>query len=149
MDINGRNHLSYMVVSREWPGDAFTRGGHVILDEHFSPRLDLMANMDGCNNPHEFQVLQNGSQAIYISSMVNETSISLVDWTGTGHGRVVNDCIYQINLRTETKDFAWCPLDHGVSITESFIRTPDLLGTPDAPWDYLYVIETSIGGTRS
>lgn len=126
-----------MVSPRRWTGDEHQSGARIVLDATFSEVSRLTEDASENFNCHEFSVRENGQRSLHFFSMINNSDVSAMDWTGTGIAPVVYDCFRQVNLTSKVEDFVWCPQDHGVQLTEATIQTPGQMGKPGDPWDFL------------
>ncbi|PSK42094.1 hypothetical protein B9Z65_4008 [Elsinoe australis] len=138
VDINGENHLAWILFPRPWPGDIYPEGTVVILDASLTPRADLINASRVVNNTHEFLISDDSNQLLHFVNVNGEGDISDRDWSGTGRGNLCHDCIVQSNLRTGEREFRWCPLEHGISLNESYMKTPAMLDSPDMCYDYMH-----------
>lgn len=104
-------------------------------------------------NPHEFNVLPNGST--FIQTVYQLRSLDLSHLQGPIHGFAWDGCFQEVDIPTGNELFSWCGLDHGLLETTRVVlsvdgKEGDRRGSGSAvdPFDYMHInaIDKSVDG---
>ncbi len=126
--------MSYILLNDDRKGQEAPRGEGVYLDSSYQRVGTLTHNIGTIFNAHEFDLRENGTKALFIATEDPHRADVYSHKKGWFH----DDCIREVDLTTNHTDFYWCPLDHGVTLNESYHKLPNFadLSAKNA-WDYL------------
>ncbi|KAG9778539.1 hypothetical protein HRR83_002747 [Exophiala dermatitidis] len=134
-EAHGTTFLSYILHYSERKDDEEPHGLGVFLDSSFRRQGKITHDIGHEFNIHELDIRENGTKALFLTTDRPERE----DIYSHEKGWFAHDCINEMDLATNTTDFQWCPLDHGVSLNESYHEYPDLSKlTSGSPWDFFH-----------
>ena len=85
---------------------------------------------------HEFTIIDNGKSALLSITKVQVEDVSSVTLKHPNGFKVANKGFREMDLHTGRTNFEWFPLDHGVSVNESF-NMLELNEPGRSYWDFL------------
>ncbi|KAK7888343.1 hypothetical protein LTR67_008689 [Exophiala xenobiotica] len=134
-EANGSSHLSYVLHYSERPDDEEQHGLGVYLDSSFRRKGRVTHDIGIEFNFHEFDLRNDGKTALYIFT---DRPVKKDPISGKS-GWVSHDCLSELDMVTNTNKFYWCPLDHGVTLNETYHQIPDMSSiTEGGPWDFFH-----------
>ncbi|EXJ87521.1 hypothetical protein A1O3_04481 [Capronia epimyces CBS 606.96] len=134
-DANGTTFLSYILHYSPRATDEHRHGFGVFLDPSYRRQGKVAHEIGHEFNIHEFDIRDNGTKALYFTTERPERE----DIYSHQKGWFAHDCINELDLTTNEANFSWCPLDHGVTLNESYHAFPDLPSLNEgAPWDFFH-----------
>jgi hypothetical protein len=126
--------MSYVLHYSERPDDEEQHGLGVYLDSSFRRKGRVTHDIGIEFNFHEFDLRNDGKTALYIFT---DRPVKKDPISGKS-GWVSHDCLSELDMVTNTNKFYWCPLDHGVTLNETYHQIPDMSSiTEGGPWDFL------------
>jgi hypothetical protein len=136
---NGTDHLTWTSMGRfgHWWSDmeGSSKVAAFVADSSYNIQKKVMSEDDRKPNMHEFSIVDGGKSAILTVEKVQQQDVSSLTSKHPDGFDTLSTGFREIDLGTGRTKFDWLPLDHGVTVDESFF----LRGVDDdgVAWDFL------------
>ncbi|KAF2084088.1 hypothetical protein K490DRAFT_49964, partial [Saccharata proteae CBS 121410] len=134
IDYEGQKYLSMNVA---W-GEKYMWGAGLVLDESYNvvQEVSMSENTDSFNQ-HEFNVINNGKTALYVTQEGKNTEGACI---GLGESKTYANTngFREVEIASKSTIFDWNSLDH-IPLNESSYEWPSSPDRWSPGWDYLHM----------
>ncbi|KKY14625.1 hypothetical protein UCRPC4_g06663 [Phaeomoniella chlamydospora] len=134
---NGTQRLSFIVAPDTRGLDSDKRGLGWILDDKYERVKQVhMPKKFPKFNLHEFNVIENGSTALVVSSSFTDTDVTSLHQSSE-KGWITDDGFQEIDIESGKVNFGWSSVDH-IDINRSVTPAPKMPGKSPG-WDFIHL----------